>query len=188
MVQLSSDPAATAPTTALRHPPSSSSHTCEINNLTKKWVINLSKTPLSPGHLSLLQKGPNFAITPKYLPLEGYIMVVEEASSKLPSMEADELRSDISHLLRHHNMQHNNHSNLNPLQCRTLTQLNRTHPGWYSQLTRGWPWLSGIERTTSARPMFYFKTPTHIKCSTWIPPTASKTNNNTKGHQVNSRS
>ena len=33
-----------------------------------KWVINLSRTPLTTDQLSLLQKGPNFAITPKYPP------------------------------------------------------------------------------------------------------------------------
>ena len=33
-----------------------------------KWVINLSRTPLTADQLTLLQKGPNFAITPKYPP------------------------------------------------------------------------------------------------------------------------
>ena len=48
---------------------------------------------------------------------------MEEASSKLPSNEAEELRSDVSHLLRQQHTQHNNNSNLNPVQCRALTQL-----------------------------------------------------------------
>ena len=47
-------------------PPSSHSHTC--TDCTNKWVIKLSKTPLTKEQLSLLQKGPNFAITPKYPP------------------------------------------------------------------------------------------------------------------------
>ena len=55
--------------------------------------------------------------------MEAYITAVEEASSKLPSNETDELRSDVSHLLRQQHTQHNNHSNLNPIQCRALTQL-----------------------------------------------------------------
>ena len=55
--------------------------------------------------------------------MEAYITVVEEASSKLPSMEADELRSDVSCLLRQHNIHHNNQTDLNPLQCGALTQL-----------------------------------------------------------------
>ena len=60
------DPAPMAPTTAPGHPPTSSRDTCKTSNHTNKWVINLSKTPLTPEQLSLLQKGPNFAITPKY--------------------------------------------------------------------------------------------------------------------------
>ena len=48
---------------APRLPPSSLNHTC-----TDKWVINLSKTPLTEEQLTLLQKGPNYAITPKYPP------------------------------------------------------------------------------------------------------------------------
>ena len=41
----SSNPAPAAPTTAPGHPPSISSHTCKIDDLTKKWVINSSKPP-----------------------------------------------------------------------------------------------------------------------------------------------
>ena len=47
------------------NPPNS--HTCRAP--LDKWVINLSNTPLSSKQLSLLQKGPNFAIAPKYPPL-----------------------------------------------------------------------------------------------------------------------
>ena len=43
-----------------------SNHICTSH--TDKWVINLSKTPLSQEQLSLLQKGPSYAITPKYPP------------------------------------------------------------------------------------------------------------------------
>ena len=56
-------------------------------------------------------------------PMEAYITTVEETSSKLPSREADELKSDISHLLRQHNIHHKKHSNLYPIQCRAFTQL-----------------------------------------------------------------
>ena len=65
-------PMASTPSSSMdsapRHPSSSSRHTCKTDDHTKKWVINLSQTPLTPGQLSLLQKGPNFAITPKYPP------------------------------------------------------------------------------------------------------------------------
>ena len=57
---------ATTSNPAPRLPPSSHKDTC--TNCTNKWVINLSKTPITKEQLSLLQKGPNFAITPKYPP------------------------------------------------------------------------------------------------------------------------
>ena len=43
-----------------------SNHTCTSHM--DKWVINLSKTPLTQEQLSLLQKGLNYGITPKYPP------------------------------------------------------------------------------------------------------------------------
>ena len=109
--------------------------------------------------------------------MEAYITVVEEASSKLPSMEADELRSDVSCLLRQHNIHHNHQTNLNPIQCRAHTHnLNRTHPGWYLLQTRGWPWSSWLNKTTPTKHRLYYSTPSHTKSSTRIPPTGSKTN------------
>ena len=55
--------------------------------------------------------------------MEAYITAVEQASSKLPVQETDEVRSDVSHLLRQHHTQHKNQCNLNPIQCKALTQL-----------------------------------------------------------------
>ena len=49
-------------------------------------------------------KRPKFCHNTQLPPTEAYITAVEEASSKLPSMEADELRSDVSHLLRQHDI------------------------------------------------------------------------------------
>ena len=96
-------------------------HTCR--DQLDKWVINLSNTPLTSKQLSLLQKGPNFAITPKYPPIEAYITATELASSKLPTQEAEEFRSDVNRLLKHQQQQHHQHCNLTPAQCRALTQL-----------------------------------------------------------------
>ena len=49
---------------------------------------------------------------------------MEQASSKLPAQEADEFRSDVNKILKQEQQQHcNNQCNLNPSQCRTLTQL-----------------------------------------------------------------
>ena len=72
--------------------------------------------------LSLLQKGPNYAITPKCPPIEAYITATEQTSSKLPDQEANEFISDVNKILKQ--QQHcNNQYNLNLSQCRALTQL-----------------------------------------------------------------
>ena len=68
-------------------------------------------------------KGPQLCHNTQVPPMEAYITVVEQASSKLPTQKADELRSDVSCLLRQHHTQHKNHCSLNPTQCRALTQL-----------------------------------------------------------------
>ena len=90
-------------------------------NHVAKWVTNLSQAPLTNDQFSLLQKGPNFAITPKYLPLDAYITATEVAATKLNTQEADEFRADVNRLLKQH--QHHTNCNLNPAQCRALTQL-----------------------------------------------------------------
>ena len=98
--------------------------TIRKGNFGNQWVINLSKTPLTKEQLSLLQKGPNFAITPKYPPIEAYITATEQASSKLPTQEADELRSDVNRILKQL-QQHTKQCNLNSPQCRVLTELKK---------------------------------------------------------------
>ena len=52
----------------------------EMNkNRVKKWVINLSCTPLTQEQESLLAHGPNFAVTPQNPPLGEYITLIETA-------------------------------------------------------------------------------------------------------------
>ena len=48
---------------------------------------------------------------------------MEQASSKLPAQEADEFRSDVNKILKQQQQHCNNQCNLNPSQCRALTQL-----------------------------------------------------------------
>ena len=69
-------------------------------NITEKWVINLSSTSLTEGQQSVLTKGPNFSLTPKYIPNIDYITAVESMCGKLKEQEAMELRADINVLLR----------------------------------------------------------------------------------------
>ena len=51
-----------------------------------KWVINLSNTELTEGQKSVLAKGPNFSIAPKYISNVDYIIAVESMCSKLKKM------------------------------------------------------------------------------------------------------
>ena len=48
---------------------------------------------------------------------------MEQASSKLPAQEVDEFRSDVNRILKQQQQHCNNQWNLNPSQCRALTQL-----------------------------------------------------------------
>ena len=50
-------------------------------------------------------------------------MATELASSKLPTQEAEEFRSDVNRILKQQQQQYNNHCNLNPAQHRAHTQL-----------------------------------------------------------------
>ena len=159
---------------APRLPPSSTSHTSTDH--IDKWVINLSKTPLTKEQLSLLKKAPILP-SPPNTPIEAYITATRQAYSKLPAQEVDELRSEVNRILKQQQQQHNNHCNLNPPQCRALTGTQKGQlQGWFLQWTRGWPWSSWTRKIMPTRPKHYYKTPTPIKCYPRIPPANSKTN------------
>ena len=64
--------------------------------ISNKWVINLSKTNLTEGQESVLAKGPNFSITPKYIHNVDYIRAVESMCQNLKEEDAVELRLDIN--------------------------------------------------------------------------------------------
>ena len=65
-----------------------------------KWVIHLAKTSLSKGQISVLAKGPNFAITPRHVPNIDYITTIQSVCHKCKEEDAGELRVDINSLLR----------------------------------------------------------------------------------------
>ena len=67
----------------------------------KKWVINLSSVPLTKDQESLLEHGPNFAITPPRPPYGEYIKAIETACQSLDPNSTEELRSDVYRILRH---------------------------------------------------------------------------------------
>ena len=126
-------------------------HTCI--DFTNKWVINLSKNPLTLEQLSLLQKGPNFAITPKYPTIEAYISAVEQASPKLPTHEAEEFRSDVSTSYLNNNNNPTTTTNVTSTpQCRALTQLKQGKSRVVFTADKGWPWSSWTKRITPTKP------------------------------------
>ena len=84
--------------------------------------INLSKPP-SPRNNYPFYKRPQLCHYPQIPPIEAYITSTEQAANKLPSQEADELRSDVNRILKQLQQQHNKQCNLNPSQCRALTEL-----------------------------------------------------------------
>ena len=78
----------------------SQSQSSNSSNSTNKWVVNLSKTPLTQAQESLLFKGPNFAIAPNNLPNIDFITAIEVVCHKLPGQDSQELRAETYCLLR----------------------------------------------------------------------------------------
>ena len=69
-------------------------------NSNSKWVINLSKVELTWAQRSLLEKGPNFAISPNNIPNLDYITAIETVCSKLKEEDVAELRGEINGILK----------------------------------------------------------------------------------------
>ena len=65
-----------------------------------KWVVNLSKSPLTPAQESLLSQGPNFALAPANPPNVEFISAVASACQRLSEQDAQELREEINYLLK----------------------------------------------------------------------------------------
>ena len=70
------------------------------DNINTKWIINLSSISLTEGQKSVFTKGPNYSLTPKFIPNVDYFTTMETMCSKLKEEEAIELRSDVNVLLR----------------------------------------------------------------------------------------
>ena len=66
----------------------------------KKWVWNISKTPLTQAQEKLLSHGPNFVIVPKEPPTTEYIVAIEKACLKLPTGKVEELRGEVKAILK----------------------------------------------------------------------------------------
>ena len=133
------------------------------------------KPPSPRNNYPFYKKAPIMPL-PLNTPIEAYIMSTEQAANKLPSQEADELRSDVNRMLKQLQQQNNKNASSTPLSAKPLQNSNRTTPGWFSQQTRGWPWSSGTNWTTSTKPKLYYRILTPTKYSPRTPPPTSKTN------------
>ena len=72
----------------------------KANNSAKQdWVRNYSSKTLDHNHLSLLQKGAGFAISPTSIPIDEYIVSTELACAKISKGAASALRAEISDIL-----------------------------------------------------------------------------------------
>ena len=70
------------------------------SNVRCTWVVNLSSSPLTPAQVSLLSKGPNFALAPTNPPSVEFISVVKAACQRVTDQDAQELRAEVNILLK----------------------------------------------------------------------------------------
>ena len=70
------------------------------SNIDSKWVINLSETELIQAQKSVLNKGPNYAVSPNNIPNLDNITAIETVCSKLKEEDVAKLRGEIDGILR----------------------------------------------------------------------------------------
>ena len=96
------------------HPKNDHPHSGRIPNVstimttphTDKWVKNLSRAPLTKVQVSLLARGPNFAIAPRPWTHKEYITTtVDQACLSLEPYKTEELRAEIRGLSNIHTPQ-----------------------------------------------------------------------------------
>ena len=71
-----------------------------VHTSTKKWVINTSSKPLTKAQEKLLAHRPNFTMVPRSPPVTEYVVVIEQACSKLQQGEAEELRGEVKTIIK----------------------------------------------------------------------------------------
>ena len=103
------------------HPPAPAIH---VQTAPTSGLETFPKPPSPRNNYLSYKKAPILPL-PQIPPIKAYITATEQASSKLPAQEVDEFRSEVSRILKQQQQLHNNHCNLNPSQCRALTQLKK---------------------------------------------------------------
>ena len=66
----------------------------------KRWVINLSDKQLTDAQTGVLAKGLNFAVTPEKVPVTDFIVATEKIAWRLQEGEAEQLRSEVTGVLK----------------------------------------------------------------------------------------
>ena len=69
------------------------------NKNSTQWVVNISSIPLTNAQETLLSHGPNFTIALR-IPYKEYITVIEVACKSFKPPDVEEVRADISWILR----------------------------------------------------------------------------------------
>ena len=75
----------------------------EHEEVKKRWVVNASQHDLKDNEVQLLRKGLNFALTPNHVQRKEIIASVEQSLVGLPGETKDEIRVEVSHILKHAN-------------------------------------------------------------------------------------
>ena len=85
-----------------------------LDIIKKKWVINLSRKPLTDGEQSLLQKGPKFAVCSSRVPLTEYIAVTkricDELGENTTGKDCTEIYQKNKEILQHYKKKSNTHN------------------------------------------------------------------------------
>ena len=74
--------------------------TIKESSMTRKWVHNLSQTPLTEDQQTDLARGPNFAIGAKEPPVGEYISQIERMCQQLKQGKVEELRGETKSILK----------------------------------------------------------------------------------------
>jgi hypothetical protein len=98
------------------------------NNIIKGTVINLSDQKLENAVYSLLQKGLNFAVTPRSTPIEDTLAGVEKAVLSLPVEMAEEARHETVRIIKSAPPSRDNLTKTERAALKTLKDNNLTIP------------------------------------------------------------
>ena len=101
----------------------------------KKWVINLSRKPLSNGEQSLLQKGPKFAVSSPKVPLMEYIAftkrICDELGENTAGRDCTEIYQKTKEVLQHFKDKKGPTCNITKKERRPSKPSGKTPPTWY---------------------------------------------------------